>query len=151
MRGNSLQLEVGRFRLDTRRKFFTIRMGQVAQGCGWSLAHGDIQEQTWYGRGQPDLAGGVPADCKGVGQDDLWRSLPTWPVISTCNVYQPEHKVNARGWRKRHFHGLHPLLKFTVCPPAPQPCNKMKQESNCSWVWFSENQNFRYSEMWAQH
>ena len=54
---------------------------QVAQRGGGCPIHGDIQGQDGWGSEQPDLAGGVPVHCKGVGLDELYGSLPTETIL----------------------------------------------------------------------
>lgn len=39
------------------------------------------------GPGQLDLARGIPADCKGVGQNDLWGSLWPWWNLWICEMF----------------------------------------------------------------
>jgi len=71
IRHNGFKVNEGRFRLDTRKNFFTMRMGrqleQVAQrSCGCSLP-GRFQGQVGWGFEQPGLVEGVPAHVRGFG------------------------------------------------------------------------------------
>jgi len=43
--------------------------------------HGNIQGQVGWGSEQPDLIQDVPAHCRGVGLDDLWRTLPAQSIL----------------------------------------------------------------------
>ena len=71
MRGNGFKLKEGGFRLDTRNKFFTVTLEQVAQrSCGCPLP-GSVQGQVGRGFEQPGLVEGVPAHGRGVELDDL--------------------------------------------------------------------------------
>ena len=70
------QRKKGRFRLDIRKKSFTIGKGseslaKVAQRGSRCPIPGDIQGQDEWHSGQPDIAVGVPVHCRGVGLDDL--------------------------------------------------------------------------------
>jgi len=37
--------------------------------------------QVGQGSGQPDVVEHVPAHCRGVGLDDLYRSVPTQTIL----------------------------------------------------------------------
>jgi len=72
---DGFQLKVGRFRVDTRKTIFYNGGGetldQVAHRGGGCPIPGNIQGQAEWGSEQPDLVEGVPAHCRGAGQDDL--------------------------------------------------------------------------------
>ena len=55
-------------------------LGQVAQRGGRRPIPGNIQGLAGWGSEQPDLVEDVPAHCRGVGLDDLPRSLPTQTI-----------------------------------------------------------------------
>jgi len=56
-------------------------LAQVAQRSGRCLLPGNIQGQVGWGSEQPGLVEDLPAHCRGVGLDDLCRSLPTQTVL----------------------------------------------------------------------
>jgi len=84
-RGNCFNLTEGRFRLDIRKTFFYSEgaktLKRLAQRGGRCPIPGDIQGQVGWGSEQHDLVEDVPDHCRGVGLDDLWRSLPTQSIL----------------------------------------------------------------------
>ena len=67
-RGTSFKLREGKFRLDIREKFFTVKVAtleQVAQrNCGCSIT-GSVQGHVGCGFEQPDQVKDVPAYGRG--------------------------------------------------------------------------------------
>ena len=56
-------------------------LARVAQrGCRCPIP-GNIPGQIGRGSEHPDLVEDVPGHCRGVGLDDLWKSLPTRTIL----------------------------------------------------------------------
>jgi len=82
-RRNGFIQKEGKFRVDIRKKLFTLRVGGTGTHCPerwWSPIPGDTQCQAGWAL-NTDGAVGVPVQCKAVGPDGLLRSLPTQTIL----------------------------------------------------------------------
>lgn len=73
-------------RVTTNQAGFCIWCSLLWVSSGRDVGQHWVRIEWWtraqLGPGQPALLGGVPDDCRGVGQNDLWGSLAT-----QCNLY----------------------------------------------------------------
>ena len=73
IRSNGFKMEEGRFRLDIRKKFFTVRVVRPWHRLPREAVAGPSLEGFKVGRGfeQPGLVEGVPAHGRGLELHDL--------------------------------------------------------------------------------
>ena len=81
-RGNGHKLEHRKLCTNMRKNFFTVRMTEQWNrlpkgGCGFSFS-GHIQDLTGCLPVQPAVGGPL---CRGIGLNDLWRSLPAPTIL----------------------------------------------------------------------
>ena len=109
MRGSGFQVEEGRFRLDIRKKFFTVSMVRLEQlarrGCGCPHL-GSIQGQARWGCEQPGLEGGVPAFSRGVG------ILTRWPLRVPSNANNSMIPLLCTLLAQADFQSVHTLCRL---------------------------------------
>ena len=75
MRGNGVNLEEDKFKLDIRKELFTLTVvrhwNRLTSEVVDAPPPRSIQSQSWWGFEQPGLEGGVPAYNKGMELDGL--------------------------------------------------------------------------------
>ena len=80
----SFKFKEGRFRLEIRKKSFTLRVVGTGTGCPemWLMPRPwRLSRPGWIRPWAAWSSCGVPVRCRGVGLDDLQRSLPTLRIL----------------------------------------------------------------------
>lgn len=84
-RVNSFKLNEGRFRLNIRKKFYTVRVMRhwqnIQRRCRCSIP-GSVQGWIEWGFEQPGLVASVPAHGRGDGMRRSFKSLPAQDILS---------------------------------------------------------------------
>ena len=119
---------------------------QAAQG-GWGVSSGDVQDPLGRLPVQPAVEGLL---CRGVGLDDLWRSLPTSTILwfhdSVTMGVNREGKGGWVGWCVRIRLGVPRKCKSTsrichlvlVATSQPQPGTYSPQSPQESKSWWEK-------------
>ena len=91
-RGNGFKFKVGRFRLDIRKKLFTVRVVRRWHRLPSKMVDapslpGSIQGQAGWGCEQPGLEGSVPAYSRGLELGDLKCPFQPKPFCDSMTTH----------------------------------------------------------------